>query len=131
MDSQPPEWVLGLTPLHVFSIGLIQGTFLVAANYHDTLRKIRFCNDDRPHAFQQGHQNAVLGCGLECTANIAQRAVVSFDVELIFQGHGYTMQRPNKAIILAEGCVEFLSLLKSIREQDLCQAKLQSDSSKV
>jgi hypothetical protein len=105
--------------------------FFVASTYHDALRKIRFRDDDRPHAFQQGHQNAVLRCGVECTANIAQRAVISLDIELIFQSHGYTMQRPNKATILAEGCVEFLSLLKSIREQDLCQAKLQSDNSKV
>lgn len=92
------------------------------STYHDALRKVGLGDDDSSHSFQQLDQNAVLVCWLERAADIAQRAVIPFDVELVFQRHGHTVQRPDKSSMLFEVGVQLARLLERIVEKNLRKA---------
>lgn len=52
--------------------------------YHNTLRKVRFCNNHSPHLLQQRHQNRIGGGGLKRSPDITQGTVDTADVELVF-----------------------------------------------
>jgi hypothetical protein len=91
--------------------------------YHDTLWKIRLCNDDRTHLLQQGYQNAVLYCWLERSSDITECAVISLNVELILESHRHPMQRPHHAAVIFEESIKIFRLLQGIIKEDLGKAE--------
>lgn len=70
MNGEAPERVVRFAPLERLSLmqlqvhedPLVEGS---RVTYHDTLRQVGLCEDDSTHLLQQGHENTVLGRGVE------------------------------------------------------------------
>lgn len=90
--------------------------------YHDALGKIGLGKDDGAHGFEHRDQDAILEGRAEGPPNVAQRAVVSLDVELVLESHWHAVERPHQAAILLEKGIELLGSFKGIVKEDLGQA---------
>lgn len=54
--------------------------------------------------------------------NVAQRAVVSLDIELVLESHWHAVERPHQTAVLFEKGIQFLGSYKGIFKQNLGQA---------
>lgn len=90
--------------------------------HHDTLRQVRFGDDDSAHSPQERYQNTILLCRLECSPNVPERTVVPANIKLILQRHGHTMQRPHKASMFSEKAIQLTGLSQCIVKKYLSEA---------
>lgn len=96
--------------------------YLCIDTYHDALGEIGLGKDYGAHGSEHRDQDAILEGRAESPPNVAQRAVVSLDIELVLESHWHTVERPHQAAILLEKGIQFLGSLKGIVKKNLGQA---------
>jgi hypothetical protein len=84
--------------------------------YHDTLRKIRLRDHNRPEVLQHLHDHRILLGGLEGTTNVAQGAIIARDIELVFDRDWDAMERAFGLFGGLEFSIQFSGLLQGVVE---------------
>ena len=114
---QAPEGILGLAPLVSYQNSTLRSTRHQTC--HNTLRQVRLRNEDYARILENLDKIGILMRWLERSANVSKRRVISFDTELIFDGHRHAMQWSDSSSSPSEVIIEFLSSLNGILEEDL------------
>lgn len=86
--------------------------------YHDTLWEIRLRNDDRSKILQDLHNDRIFRSGVERTANVAQRCIMTFDIELIFDGEWDSVKGATNLFGGLKFSIELFGLLQGVIEDD-------------
>jgi len=60
---------------------------------HDTLRQVRFRDDDGTHVLQHLNEDGIFICWREGPAHVAQRGIDIFEIELVLESNGDSMER--------------------------------------